>query len=652
MGIAEDLIVIIVVGLAAGLVANKLKVPPIIGYILAGIIIGPYTGGFTVSDIPRIELLAEIGVALLLFSIGLDLSFRELKSVKAITLIGTPLQIVILILYGVAIGHFIDLPVMDSIVFGMVISLSSTMVVIKTLMSRGLIGTLSSRVMIGILIVQDLAAIPLMLIIQNMKSFEDNLFPLLFILGKALLILVAIIIIGMRIVPWFLKFVVKLHSRELFLITITAIALGVGYITHMFGLSLAFGAFIAGMVINESDYSHQALNDIIPLRDIFGLVFFTSIGMLVNPVFIHENLSLVFLLVALVMVGKIIVFSGLSVLFRYYNIIPLAMGFGLAQVGEFSFVLARSGVKSGVIDAGLYTLILSVSIITMITTPFLSLLATPLYTLKKKLFTHEQFQTVNVPSDGLKDHIVIMGGGRVGFQIATIFQKLNFPFIIVEQDFRKFERSKKAGFPVIYGDASQETVLLATKLEHARLVVLTIPHISTARQIVDTVSINNLKTKIIARADELEHMYELYNMNIQEVVQPEFEASLEIIRQSLVHLDVPVTKIYELTENIRQNTFSNKKLKRLDHSFLEKAGKTPFMLQMSWLEISGRSALDGKSIQELEIRSKTGVSVVGVLREDRLIPNPDAGFTFQKGDYIAIIGLPEDKKRFESLMLS
>ena len=650
MGIAEDLIIIIIVGLIIGLIANKAKIPPLIGYILAGIIIGPYTGGFTVSDIPRIELLAEIGVALLLFSIGLDLSFKELKTVKAIALIGTPIQILILIAYGFAIGHFAHMPVKESIVLGMVISLSSTMVVLKTLMSRGLIGTLSSKAMVGVLIVQDLAAIPLMLIIPNLLSLENNFIQIFLTLLKALLILLAIIIIGIRIIPWFLKFVVKLHSRELFLITITALGLGVGYLTHLFGLSLAFGAFIAGMVINESDYSHQALNDIIPLRDIFGLVFFTSMGILLNPVFIYEHLFLVFVLVVLIILGKILIFSTLSIVFKYYNIIPLAMGFGLAQIGEFSFVLARAGLNSNVISADFFSLVLSVSIITMIISPFLSLLATPLYSLKRKWFKHEQIQTMNVPEGGLSEHIIIAGGGRVGSQIASIFHKLGFPFIIIEQDYRRFEKSKNAGFPIIYGDAGQEVVLYSTKLNKARLLIVTVPFIATAREIITTAMRFNPDIKIIARADDLSHADELFEMNIFEVVQPEFEASLEIIRQSLMLLDVPLTKVYRFTDSIRQKSNFSSKFERLHNSILAKFKETPFLLEMSWLEITTNSSIVGKSIGELAIRSKTGVSVVGVLRDNELIPNPDAHFTFRDGDYIAIIGLPENKTSFECIM--
>lgn len=652
MGIAGDIIIIILAGLFTGLIAHKLKIPPIIGYIVAGIIIGPFTGGITVSDIPRIELLAEIGVALLLFSIGLDFSFRELKAVRAIALIGTPLQIFILAAFGFGIGRFLDLPKNASLVFGMIISLSSTMVVLKSLMSRGLIGTLSSRVMIGILIIQDLAAIPMMLIIPELKVMGGDITPIALLIVKALLILSAIVLIGVRIVPWLLKFVIKLNSRELFLITVTALGLGIGYLTHLAGLSLAFGAFVAGMVINESDYSHQALNDIIPLRDIFGMVFFTSIGMLLDPSFVLNNLSRVFILVALVIAGKFIVFSLMGAAFRYFNVIPLAMGLGLSQVGEFSFVLARSALASKVISPEFYSMVLSVSVLTMILSPLLSQLTVPLYSLKKKWFRHEQIQTMNLPAGGLRDHIVIAGGGRVGFQIASIFRKADFPFIIIEQDFHKFDNAKRAGFPVVYGDAGSEPVLGASRIGAARLIIVTIPLITTARAIITTALHHNPNVKIIARADDLSQLDELFQMNVFEVVQPEFEASLEIIRQSLVILDVPLTTIYSLTDNIRRQSRSKYRVENIHSLMMDNIKKTPFLMETSWIEVLRDSPLSGKSIKELAIRSSTGVSVVGVLRNGEFLPNPNADFIFQSSDFIAIIGLPQCRNKFIDTMIS
>jgi len=649
MGIAGDLIIVIVFGLAAGLIFNMIKLPPIIGYIIAGIVIGPFTGGITVSDIPRVELLAEIGVALLLFSISLDLSFKELKDVKGIAIIGTLVQILLCILSGYVIGYFMNLPANVSIVFGMIISLSSTMVVLKVLMSRGLIGTLSSKVMIGMLIVQDLAAIPMMIVIPQLHDIKGNLPVISFTILKALLVLFLIIVIGVRLIPFILKYVAKLNSRELFLITITAIGLGIGYVTHIFGLSLAFGAFVAGMVISESDYSHQALNDIIPLRDVFGLVFFTSIGMLLNPEVISENIVLITILVTLIIAVKIFIFSSLAMVFKYRNIIPLALGLGLAQIGEFSFVLARTGEQSGVLDKSFYSLVLAVSVITMILSPFLSMLSTPLYSLKRRWFKYEQVQTINMPDGGLSHHVLIAGGGRVGSQISAVLSRLNFPFIIIEQDFRRFEKAKNDGYPVIYGDAGQETVLTAADIHRAKLIIITAPSIVTAREILAAAAVHSPEIDIIVRANDMDQIKELQKLNITEIVQPEFEASLEIIRQALLHLDCQVTGIQNIIDEMRRGAYSSGSNKFLNPSSLSKLKDTPFLLETGWYEIQSGNTFEGKSAIELEVRKKTGISIVGLMRSGEFTPNPEPATIFTSGDLVAVIGIPEQRRIFENM---
>jgi len=649
MGIAGDLIIVIVFGLAAGLIFNMIKLPPIIGYIIAGIVIGPFTGGITVSDIPRVELLAEIGVALLLFSIGLDLSFKELKDVKGIAIFGTSIQILLCILLGYGMGYFMNLPVNVSIVFGMIISLSSTMVVLKVLMSRGLIGTLSSKVMIGMLIVQDLAAIPMMIVIPQLNNIKGNLPVIGLTILKALLVLFLIIVIGVRLIPFILKYVAKLNSRELFLITITAIGLGIGYVTHMFGLSLAFGAFVAGMVISESDYSHQALNDIIPLRDVFGLVFFTSIGMLLDPKVISGNIKLITVLVILIVAGKFFIFSSLSLIFKYRNIIPLALGLGLAQIGEFSFVLARTGEQSGVLDKNFYSLVLAVSVITMILSPFLTMLSTPLYSLKRKMFKNEQVQTINMPDGGLSGHVLIAGGGRVGTQVSEVLNRLNFPFIIIEQDFRRFEKTKNAGFPVIYGDAGQESVLNAAYIHKAKLIIVTAPSIITAREVLAAAALHNPEIDIIVRANDMDQIKELQKLDIDEIVQPEFEASLEIIRQALVHLDCQVSGIQSIIDEMRRTAYASDRHQKLNSSTLSKLKDTPFLLETGWYEIKPGNPFEGKSVVELEVRKKTGVSIVGLMREGEFTPNPAPDLVFVSGDLVAVIGIPEKRRIFDEM---
>jgi monovalent cation:H+ antiporter-2, CPA2 family len=275
MGIAA---IIVVAGLIGGLIMQRLGQPLIIGYILAGVAVGPFTGGITVSEVHEIELLAEIGVALLLFALGIELSLKELQPVRRIALIGTPIQILLAMGVGVGIGQLLGWTWLESIWFGGMISLSSTMVVLKTLMSQGRMGMLSSRIMIGMLLVQDLAVVPLMIILPQLGDLERGLSTLGFAAIRAAIFIIGMIFVGTRVIPYLMRIVARWNSRELFLLTVPALGLGIGYGTYLFGLSFAFGAFVAGIVLSESDYSHQALSDIVPLRDIFGLLFFASEG--------------------------------------------------------------------------------------------------------------------------------------------------------------------------------------------------------------------------------------------------------------------------------------------------------------------------------------------------------------------------------------
>lgn len=383
MGIATDIIILILTAFFCGLVMQRLHQPLILGYILAGIILGPYTGGVTVSEIHEIELLAEIGVALLLFALGLEFSLKDLRPVKYIALIGTPLQMLLTIAFGYAIGRWFSWEWKTALWFGSLISLSSTMVILKTLMNQGWLGTLSSKVMIGMLIVQDLAVVPLMIILPQLNHPAAGLDILGLAFIKAALFLVAMFFLGTRLLPYLLKTIAGIGSRELFILAITAIGLGVGYTTYLIGLSFAFGAFIAGMVLSESDYGHQALSDIIPLRDLFGLLFFASVGMLIDPRFLFSHFTLILVLVVVVSIGKGCIFAFLARLFRYRNVIPPAVGLGLFQVGEFSFVLARIGVTSQSITSEFYNMFLTMAVVTMVLTPFISSQTSRLYSLEK-----------------------------------------------------------------------------------------------------------------------------------------------------------------------------------------------------------------------------------------------------------------------------
>lgn len=654
MGIAADIAIILVAGLLGALVAHRLRQPLVLGYIFAGILVGPNTGGVTVSDIHNIELLAEIGVALLLFALGIEFSFRELQPVRRIALLGTPLQVGLTTLLGFGIGSVAGWGWRPSLWFGVIIALSSTLVVLKTLMSQGLLGTLSSRVMIGMLIVQDLAAVPLMIMLPQISDPESGMGALAGSLTLALLrgglFLGAMVVVGTRVLPWLMRLVASWNSRELFLLAVTAIGLGIGYATYLVGLSFAFGAFVAGMVLSESDYSHQALSDIIPLRDLFGLLFFVSVGMLLDPAYLLANWPLVLMVVIAVSAGKGLIFGVLALVFGYGNVVPLALAFGLFQVGELSFVLARVGLAEGAITPDLYSLVLVFAVITMVITPFAARAVTPIYALRKRRFTQEPLQTINLPAEGLHDHVVIAGAGRVGQYVAKVLQRLSLNFVAIDLDQRRIEECQAAGIPVIYGDVTQSTVLEAAALHEARVLLITTPAISVTRAVVEQVNRMHPDLHIVARVEGLDPMHALQKLGIYEVVQPEFEAALEITRQALIHLAVPALEIQQYTDAVRDELYAPLYAARPEYATISQLQTAQEMLQLEWVTVDPHSPLVGHTLGEMAIRTRTGASVVAILRGQQILPNPGPGHRFHTGELVAILGDAEQRAAFHRLI--
>ena len=649
MGIATDLILLVVTAFFSGLLMQRLGQPLILGYILTGIAFGPYTGGFALTSVHEIELLAEIGVALLLFALGLEFSLKDLKPVKKIALIGTPIQIILTIAMGYGIGQLMGWDAKSSLWLGALVSLSSTMVLLKTLMNQGWLGTLSSKVMVGMLIVQDLAVVPLIVLLPMMNDPSLGWISLEIAILKTVVFLAGMILFGTRLLPLIMRYIAHLGSRELFLLAITAIGLGVGYLTYLVGLSFAFGAFVAGMVLSESDYGHQALSDIIPVRDLFGLLFFASVGMLLNPVFLMDHWQQVLILVLIVSLGKGFIFALLARIFKYGNVVPLAVGMGLFQVGEFSFVLAQVGVSTNSISHEVYSLVLSTAIITMFLTPIISGQTSRLYALRKRWFQHEPLDTINFPESGLQNHVIIVGGGRVGFRIAQVLKRLSVPLLIIELDQLRVERAKHADIPVVFGDASHEVVLEAAETSSARLLIITTPEIVITQTIVERARKVNSEIQVVARAPGVEFLEEFKKLNISEVVIPEFEAGLEMARKALVHLHIPAAKIQHYTESLRQDLFASLFSENEEDKILEQLQWAEHQFDLQWMLIKPGSVLVGKTIGESEIRTKTASSVVGVIRNDKLETSLDVDFRFEANDRVAIIGTDSARETFFQL---
>ena len=379
MGLAADFVLIVVAGFFGGLLARLLRLPLLVGYVAAGVVIGPHTAGPTVVQIHDVERLAEIGVALLLFSLGLEISFRHLQAVKRFAIAGGLIQILLTAAGGAfAAAKFLGLSATDSVWLGAMISLSSTMVVLKDLAAAGAASTPAGHATIGLLVFQDLAVIPMLIALPQVSDLRGAL-PRL---GRAALVVAAVLIamigIGRWLLPAILKRVLATGSRELFLVAVVAAGVGVGYAADQAGLSFALGAFVAGMVLSGSEFTQLALSNVIPLRDIFGLLFFVTVGMLFDPRFVWDHAGEVALTTLLIVVGKAAILGLISAAFGYRGMDPWIIGLGLSQIGEFSFVLARSGFAAGLLSQTAYDLALTCTILTMALSPFVSRAAIPL----------------------------------------------------------------------------------------------------------------------------------------------------------------------------------------------------------------------------------------------------------------------------------
>ena len=503
--------------------------------------------------------------------------------------------------------------------------------------------------MVGMLIVQDLAVVPLIVLLPMLNDPSLGWISLEIAILKTVVFLAGMILFGTRLLPLIMRYIAHLGSRELFLLAITAIGLGVGYLTYLVGLSFAFGAFVAGMVLSESDYGHQALSDIIPVRDLFGLLFFASVGMLLNPGFLLDHWKQVLMLVLIVSLGKGIIFALLARIFKYGNVVPLAVGLGLFQVGEFSFVLAQVGVSTNSISHEVYSLVLTTAIITMFLTPIISGQTAHLYALSKRWFKHEPLDTINYPKSGLQNHVIIVGGGRVGFRIAQVLKRLSVPLLIIELDQLRVEQAKNSEITVIYGDASHEVVLEAAETSSARMLIITSPEVVIAQAIVENARKVNTEIQVVARAPGVEFLEEFKKLNISEVVIPEFEAGLEMARKALVHLHIPAAKIQHYTESLRQDLFASLFSENEEDKILEQLQWAEHQFDLQWILIKPGSVLVGKTIGESEIRTKTASSVVGVIRNDKLETSLDVDFRFEANDRAAIIGTDSARETFFQL---
>jgi monovalent cation:H+ antiporter-2, CPA2 family len=528
---ATTFIVLLIAALIGGLIAYRLKQPLVLGYLLVGVAIGPHALGL-VHDLTLVQAMATIGVSLLMLTMGLEVSFSQLRQVGRVGISGGMLQILITLGLGVlAAGLILHWSLSQSILFGIIISMSSTVVVLKILMDRGELDSVHGRIMVALLIFQDLVAV-LMIVIQPILGGAGlSLWSILFKIGTAALFVVVTIIAGIWILPWWMGRVGGVRSRELFLLMVLVLALGAALGTQLLGLSAVFGAFLIGLTLRETRFAHQALAEVTPLRDIFSALFFISLGMLLDPRYVAEHWLLVITVVVVIIVIKFISVYGIVRLFRYSRDIALFTSAGLIQIGEFSFILAQGGLNTGLLSQDSYTLLIGSSIITMLLTPVSLGLASLASSRRHQTQILRPKTSSNVPLKA--GDIIIAGFGRVGRNVAQGLQSVGISFSVIEIDPSVILKQDCGAVSCIYGDASNVHVMSQMDMAQAKVMVITFPDpIATFTTSATALAINP-KLKIIARVHRVRDATALDKLGVQEMVSPEYEASVEFVSKVL-----------------------------------------------------------------------------------------------------------------------
>lgn len=561
MGIAADFVLIVIAGLAGAVLARLLRLPLLVGYVAAGVVVGPYTAGPTVAQIHDIELLAEIGVALLLFSLGLEVSIADLAPVRRIALAGGALQVLltaVVAAFGGMAGFGMQ-PV-EAAWFGAAVSLSSTMVVLKTLSARGVTGTLASRIMIGWLVFQDLAVIPMLVILPQLGGAgagQELAAKISTSVLQAAVILFATWWLGTRLFPPVLVRIIQWGPRELFLVAVVAVGVGTGYAVHAAGYSFALGAFLAGIILSEAEFSHQAFADLGPLRDIFGLLFFVTVGMLFDPAFLLAHPLALLLAILAIVTGKALIFGVITRLFGYGNHAPWIVGLGLAQVGEFSFVLARTGLKSGALSKSAYDLLLASTVLTMAISPVVYSAAVPL----ARRFVRRRVDPATPPAGvsaeqaPLAGHAIICGYGRTGRAAARVLAAAGVPLLVIESEYALYGDVQRDGVRGVWGDATSPEILHAAGIERARVLLVTMPDRASVLLTAERARAACPQLAVIARVHGALHASELGRLGVEAMVQPEFEGGVEMVRRALERLDIAESAAAPLVDDARRRIY-------------------------------------------------------------------------------------------------
>lgn len=643
----SEIVIIFALSILIVFACNALRISSIVGLLLTGIIAGPH-GLRLIGNVHDVEMMAEIGVILLLFTIGIEFSLKSLLQVWKFVLIGGALQMGMTIAAVALVAHATGGSWGMAAFAGFLVALSSTAIVLKMLQERGDIESPQGRLALGILIFQDIAVVPLILITPFLATRQGASGESLLLLVLQALFLIALALLGARWgVPWFLKVIAATRSRELFILSTLGVCLGIAWLTSSMGLSLALGAFLAGLIVSETEYSHQAFANVIPFRDIFVSFFFISIGMLLDPIGIIQRPWLILLLFAGVMLLK--AFTGtLSVSLMGYPLrTAVQAGLAVTQIGEFSFILAGVGISYELLPNENYQLFLAVSVLTMLVTPFVINNAPRLAEAAARLPLPRRIrdgiygdELEQASGSSLVNHLIIVGYGFNGANVAGAAKLTGIPYIVIEMNPQTVLQLKSKGECIFFGDAGNEAVLRHAGIERARMLVIVISDAAATRRAVAIARSLNPSLHILVRTRFISEMQPLYALGANEVIPEEFETSVEICARVLANHLVPENVIDSFISKMRADGYRMFRSYSLGEAGISGMLKEAPNVEISTVKVDSAAFGAGRSPLELQLRNKYGVSLIAIRRGEETLPNPEAEMVIQPGDQVMLLGEP------------
>ncbi|HVF29334.1 MAG TPA: cation:proton antiporter [Pyrinomonadaceae bacterium] len=649
----SDLLIILLVSVPVAFICLRLKLPLLVGLMLTGIAIGP-SGLSLIHELSAVEALAEIGVMLLLFTIGLEFSIKRLAEMKRLVLIGGGLQVVLTVVFTAFVAMTFGRTANQSFFFGCLVALSSTAIVLKSYVERNEVDSPHGRAGIAILLFQDISIVAMLLAIPLLGGEDIVSFTSIVInLGTSLLVLAIVVLAAWFVLPKFLKQVVHLRSPEAFLLTVVLLCLGMSWVTSHFGLSLALGAFIAGMVLADSDYSHQVTSEVLPFRDVFNSLFFVSIGMLLSVPALISNIGPVLLLVVALVLGKALIIWGIVRILGYPQRIATMVGVSLAQIGEFSFVLAKSGQQANLLPETDYQSFLAASIISMIATPFLISMSPRFGYQVQKLFKDgrsAEFENSEedihlTSSGGLQQHVIIVGYGLNGRNLARVLRTVGISYVILELNPDVVRRAKAKGEKINYGDATRREVLIHAGVEQAWALVLAMSDPAAARRTVHLAHTLNDNLHIIVRTRYVLDINELYELGANEVIPEEFETSIEIFSRVLHRYGIPRNIIEQQIARIRRQGYEVLRSTAPPTALIHQPNFNLDGASTEILVLDSYSPVVGKTLGELDLRGRTGTTIIAIVTGDETRISPGADYVLSEGDTVVLLGSPEKMAR-------